>query len=359
MDDALERVDLADRGGDKYKRYSLGMKQRLGVAAALMGEPELIVLDEPTNGLDPAGMADMRALVVSLARGGQTVLLSSHLLAEVQEICDRVGVINGGKLLRESTVAELRGGASLRVRATPEDRGARGRDAGGRRRRRTPRPRTAWSLDLPATAAPALARDLVAAGRRRARDRVGRANPRGGLLRDDDNLDRRTGERVMNDLIEQHPRRAPAAAQVAGRLGDDRRLDGDGADVRLPVQLHRLQDRRRELLQRGRDPAQLLHDLLPASMPDVLVQGLPMWGGALAMVLGAIVAGNGYGWGTWKTMFTQGPSRTSSVGGSMLALVVIEVGVMVMTLALMSRRDAGDRGRRVAGRSTGRRWGRC
>ena len=71
-------------------------------------------------------------------------------------------------------------------------------------------------------------------------------------------------------------------------------------------------------------------------MPDVLVQGLPLWGGALAMVLGAIVAGNGYGWGTWKTMFTQGPSRTSSVGGSMLALVIIEVGVMVMTLALMT-----------------------
>ncbi len=86
----------------------------------------------------------------------------------------------------------------------------------------------------------------------------------------------------------------------------------------------------------GESSAQLLHDLLPASMPDVLVQGLPLWGGALAMVLGAIVAGNGYGWGTWKTIFTQGPSRTSSVGGSMLALVIIEVGVMVMTLALMS-----------------------
>jgi ABC-type transport system involved in multi-copper enzyme maturation permease subunit len=86
----------------------------------------------------------------------------------------------------------------------------------------------------------------------------------------------------------------------------------------------------------GESPAQLLHDLLPASMPDVLVQGLPLWGGALAMVLGAIVAGNGYGWGTWKTTFTQGPSRSSSVAGSMIALVIIEVGVMVMTLALMT-----------------------
>jgi ABC-2 type transport system ATP-binding protein len=121
-DEALARVDLADRGDDKFKSYSLGMKQRLGVASALMGEPELIVLDEPTNGLDPAGMADMRALIVELARGGQTVLLSSHLLAEVQEICDRVGVINNGRLLRESTVTELRGATTLRVRGVPLDR---------------------------------------------------------------------------------------------------------------------------------------------------------------------------------------------------------------------------------------------
>lgn len=122
VDDALVRVDLADRGDDRFKSYSLGMKQRLGVASALMGDPELIVLDEPTNGLDPAGMQDMRSLVVSLARGGQTVVLSSHLLAEVQEICDRVGVIDDGRLLRESTVADLRGETSLRVRAVQVDR---------------------------------------------------------------------------------------------------------------------------------------------------------------------------------------------------------------------------------------------
>jgi ABC-type multidrug transport system ATPase subunit len=122
VDAALERVDLSDRGGDRFKTYSLGMKQRLGVASALMGDPELIVLDEPTNGLDPGGMADMRALIVDLARAGQTVLLSSHLLAEVEEICDRVGVISRGRLLVESTVAELRGGRRLRVVATPLDR---------------------------------------------------------------------------------------------------------------------------------------------------------------------------------------------------------------------------------------------
>jgi ABC-type multidrug transport system ATPase subunit len=159
----LERVDLTGRATDKYKGYSLGMKQRLGVAAALMGDPELIVLDEPTNGLDPAGMADMRALVVDLARGGQTVLLSSHLLAEVQEICDRVGVINDGRLLRESTVAEMRGGSSLRLRATPEPEAlaVAMRIAGDDGVRRTP---AGLALALPTDAAPHLVRELVTAG---------------------------------------------------------------------------------------------------------------------------------------------------------------------------------------------------
>ena len=119
VDEALDRVELTSRAGDRYRAYSLGMKQRLGVAAALLGRPELLILDEPTNGLDPAGMADMRELVRSLASGDQTVLLSSHLLGEVEQICDRVGVIVAGRLSAEGTVAELRGGASLVVRATP------------------------------------------------------------------------------------------------------------------------------------------------------------------------------------------------------------------------------------------------
>ncbi|TYL46280.1 ATP-binding cassette domain-containing protein [Nocardioides sp. BGMRC 2183] len=158
----LDRVDLVGRGEDRYKSYSLGMKQRLGVAAALMGDPELVVLDEPTNGLDPAGMADMRALVVDLARGGQTVLLSSHLLGEVQEICHRVGVINDGRLLRESTVAELRGGVSLRVRATPEAEAlaVAMRVAGEDGVRRED---GALLLTLPPTTAPEVVRQLIAA----------------------------------------------------------------------------------------------------------------------------------------------------------------------------------------------------
>jgi ABC-2 type transport system ATP-binding protein len=119
---ALATVDLADRAADRFAAYSLGMKQRLGVAAALLKDPELVVLDEPTNGLDPAGMRDMRALVVELGRQGRTVILSSHLMAEVQEICDRVAVIAEGRVVAEATVEDLRGGTSLLVAAHPTDR---------------------------------------------------------------------------------------------------------------------------------------------------------------------------------------------------------------------------------------------
>jgi ABC-2 type transport system ATP-binding protein len=119
VDATLEQVQLSDRARDRYATYSLGMKQRLGVAAALLKHPQLLILDEPTNGLDPAGMRDMRALVRELGERGHTVLLSSHLLGEVEELCDRVGVISDGRLIAESTVAGLRGKAGLLVAADP------------------------------------------------------------------------------------------------------------------------------------------------------------------------------------------------------------------------------------------------
>jgi ABC-2 type transport system ATP-binding protein len=124
IDSVLDLVDLANRANDSYRTYSLGMKQRLGVAAALLKDPRLLVLDEPTNGLDPAGMAEMRVLIRRLGAAGRTVLLSSHLLGEVEQICDRVGVISGGRLVAESTVAELRGDATLWVTAEPLDKAA-------------------------------------------------------------------------------------------------------------------------------------------------------------------------------------------------------------------------------------------
>jgi ABC-2 type transport system ATP-binding protein len=107
LQEVLEIVDLKDRQRDRVGSYSLGMKQRLGVAAALLHEPELLILDEPANGLDPAGIVEMRDLLRRLAAGGTTVFISSHVLGEVQQICDRVAIINHGELIRLAPVTEL------------------------------------------------------------------------------------------------------------------------------------------------------------------------------------------------------------------------------------------------------------
>ena len=122
VDQTLETVGLSARASDRFAAYSLGMQQRLGLAAALLKDAELLILDEPTNGLDPAGVAEMRLLLRRLGSGGRTVLLSSHLLGEVQQVCDRIGVLSGGRLLREGTVAELRGQRALLVTAQPLER---------------------------------------------------------------------------------------------------------------------------------------------------------------------------------------------------------------------------------------------
>ena len=119
IDVVLDEVRLGDRAGDRFDTYSQGMKQRLGVASSLLKDPEVLILDEPTTGLDPKGMAEMRSFIRGLRGGGRTVLLSSHLMPEVEQVCDRVGVIHRGRLVREGTVDELRGGRSLLVRAEP------------------------------------------------------------------------------------------------------------------------------------------------------------------------------------------------------------------------------------------------
>jgi ABC-2 type transport system ATP-binding protein len=96
--DVLDLVGLSERGGDRFGRFSFGMKQRLGIAGALLGDPELLVLDEPTNGLDPAGMRDMRALISRVAEQERTVLISSHLLSELEQVCDWLVIIDGGRI---------------------------------------------------------------------------------------------------------------------------------------------------------------------------------------------------------------------------------------------------------------------
>jgi ABC-2 type transport system ATP-binding protein len=107
IDGVLERVGLADRAGDRFSRYSLGMKQRLGIAAALLPDPSLLILDEPTNGLDPAGIVEMRSLIKSLADEGMTIFVSSHLLVEIEHICDHVVMIRGGHSVFQGSVEEL------------------------------------------------------------------------------------------------------------------------------------------------------------------------------------------------------------------------------------------------------------
>jgi ABC-2 type transport system ATP-binding protein len=108
IDEALERVDLAHRAGDRVGGYSHGMRQRLGIAAALLRQPKLLLLDEPATGLDPAGMRDMRILIRQLAEQGMTIVLSSHLLAEVEELCNRVAIVQTGKIVYEGEISALK-----------------------------------------------------------------------------------------------------------------------------------------------------------------------------------------------------------------------------------------------------------
>lgn len=110
IDAVLELVGLATRQKDRVRTYSLGMKQRLGVAIALLQDPEVLLLDEPANGLDPAGIVEMRDLMHRLTAEGKTVFISSHILSEVQQICTRVAIVNLGKLVKESTIEELTSG---------------------------------------------------------------------------------------------------------------------------------------------------------------------------------------------------------------------------------------------------------
>ncbi len=126
VDQMLELVDLSGRADDRVKGYSLGMKQRLGIAAALLKNPELLILDEPGNGLDAAGIREVRELVKRLGASGVTVLLSSHQLGEVQQVCDRVAIMSRGQVIASGSVAELlatRTTGDVRVRLADAQRG--------------------------------------------------------------------------------------------------------------------------------------------------------------------------------------------------------------------------------------------
>ena len=154
-------MGLADRADDRYSRYSLGMKQRLGIAAALLPDPSLLLLDEPTNGLDPAGIVEMRSLIRSLADEGMTIFVSSHLLSEIEHICDHVVMIRGGRSVFQGSVAELYGMRTSELVIRPEDAGQLG-DPGAAARRPGPRGRRSRN---PSGAV--VVSDAVRAGRRR------------------------------------------------------------------------------------------------------------------------------------------------------------------------------------------------
>ena len=121
VESSLKRVGILHRADDRVSKYSMGMRQRLGVAACLIGDPQLLILDEPMNGLDPAGMHEMRDMIRSLVAEGRTVVLSSHLLDEVQRTCDAVAIVDRGNVIRQGQIGELLAGSSVLLQVECDD----------------------------------------------------------------------------------------------------------------------------------------------------------------------------------------------------------------------------------------------
>jgi ABC-2 type transport system ATP-binding protein len=165
--DLLSLVGLGERGGDRVGGFSKGMQQRLGLAVALVAKPELVILDEPTSALDPIGRVDVRDIVLSLKSRGVAVLLNSHLIGEVERVCDRVVILDGGRVAASGTLAELLGQRELRLRLTDLSPAAEARLAAtGKVERADGWFTVALPTDDAGTAVPDLVRDLVALGSR-------------------------------------------------------------------------------------------------------------------------------------------------------------------------------------------------
>ena len=121
----MERVGILHRAKDRVSKYSMGMRQRLGVAACLLGDPQLLILDEPMNGFDPAGMHEMRDMILSLVAEGRTVMFSSHLFDEVERTCDAVAIVDRGKVIRQGPITELLAGSAIESKSSAPARTGR------------------------------------------------------------------------------------------------------------------------------------------------------------------------------------------------------------------------------------------
>ena len=169
IEELLNLVGLLDRAGDRVSKYSLGMKQRLGIAVALLNDPKLLLLDEPANGLDPAGIVGLRDTLKTLAASGKTVFISSHMLPEVQQLADIVGIVAAGRLVTQGPLDELLASQALiRVKVRPDEAAAARavlEKLAGDGRVETPSPEVAWlSMRLAADRAAEVNRALAGAG---------------------------------------------------------------------------------------------------------------------------------------------------------------------------------------------------
>ena len=307
------------------------MKQRLGIAAVLLKDPELLVFDEPTNGMDPAGMAEMRPFIRSLGQGNRTVLLSSHLMSEVEQVCDRVGVISQGRLVGE--VDELRGREGLWLRADP--------GGGGRVLR------SLQGVEEVAREDDGLriAAELAAAAT------INRALVEAGIAVSELRPERVTGE----GLSRAHPRRGGSMTRlVTAELLMLRKRASTWILLGIWAALALTFAYVVPYIQYTNDPQRGLADLLPENLVGTLLAGFPFFGGVLALMLGVLTVGSEYGWGTLKTLFTQGPGRLRVFGAKLIAVaatLLVFVLVVYLLGALASWAIAASEGRTSPGRA--------
>ena len=337
-DELLETVGLSDRAGDKVSGYSLGMKQRLGIAAALLSDPRLLLLDEPANGLDPAGIVAMRDTLRNLAASGKTVFVSSHLLAEVQQLADVVGIIANGKLLREGPIqAMLASEGHVRVRVDPTEAAAAGSATealtGAGSVTTTIEPDGAWlSVRFEPARAAEVNRALASAGiyasrveaRYRPRVTVPGADRRAGIRRGARETGGRTGwlergrlVRIFRAGIRKLIRR-PASFVTLGILV-----------ALIALVFLAVGATAKTTASRPGGGQALLLLTFPDAYRYVLsfILGL---GGLLAVIYGAAIAGSEWTWGTLKLAVARGESRSRYIVLTFASVaILIGIGLLV------------------------------